>query len=229
MRAHSEIEHRLLAMMEPTAQGLGLDIVRVRLTGARDPVLQVMAERPDGTMSVDDCARLSRRLSAMLDEADPIRDRYALEVSSPGVDRPLTRLKDFSNWAGYEARVELEIPVEGRKRFHGWIDGVDGEGVRLRLKDGGEAMLPLAAMAKARLVLTDELLAEAVRRGQAPEADPQGFDRIIEDEAGSAAEAAGRPEKTRDGAKGRPRRTNTNSASKEQGSHGRRRNFRKPA
>ena len=168
MRAQNELEIRILDMIEPVATGLGLDIVRVRVTGSQTPVLQIMAERPDGTMTVARCARLSRALSPLLDAEDPIAGEYSLEVSSPGIDRPLTRVGDFAKWLGNEVKVELSYPnAEGRKRFHGWIENeVDGV-VALRLKDGGNASIPVNDMSRANLVLTDKLIQEARAKGQA--------------------------------------------------------------
>jgi len=183
MRAQSEVETRILEMTDPVAKALGLDVVRVRVTGNRRPGLQIMAERPDGTMDVEDCARLSRKMSLLLDEQDPIDGEYQLEVSSPGIDRPLTRVGDFAKWIGHEVRVEIGVPVDGRRRFHGHILG-ESEGVaRLKLKDGGEAEIPVSVMTKARLVITDDLIATARARGQAPseeemDALEQGFDEI---------------------------------------------------
>jgi ribosome maturation factor RimP len=196
MRAQSEIETRILDMIDPEAKALGLDVVRVRVTGAKRPVLQIMAERPDGRMDVEDCAKLSRRLSLMLDEADPIASEYTLEVSSPGIDRPLTRLGDFANWAGHEARVEIAAPVDGRRRFHGFIAGEADGVVTLDLKDGGRADIPVSAMTKARLVLTDALIETARQRGQAPSEEEmdsleQGFDEIEIDDADEADADAG--------------------------------------
>lgn len=168
MRAQSELERRILDLVEPVAGGLGLDIVRVRITGAQAPTLQIMAERPDGTMSVAACARLSRALNPVLDAEDPISGEYALEVSSPGIDRPLTRPGDFARWAGHEVKVELAFPnADGRKRFHGWIEGEEAGVVALRLKDGGETKISLGEMSKATLMLTDRLINDARARGQA--------------------------------------------------------------
>lgn len=168
MRALSEMEHRLLDLVEPEARALGFDLVRVRLTGSRPPVLQIMAEKPDGTMDVADCAKLSRRLSPVLDAEDPIVGEYSLEVSSPGIDRPLTREGDFAKWVGHEVRVEIGTPVDGRKRFHGHILGERDGAAHLRLKDGGEATISLAEMVKAHLVLTDALIKAARDKGHAP-------------------------------------------------------------
>ena len=145
MRAQSELEIRILDMIEPVATGLGLDIVRVRMLGGQPPTLQIMAERPDGTMSVAACAKLSRAISPVLETEDPIPTEYHLEVSSPGIDRPLTRTGEFANWLGHEIKVELGMPgPDGRKRFHGWIVSETDGVVELNLKDGGSASLPAA-------------------------------------------------------------------------------------
>jgi ribosome maturation factor RimP len=172
VRAQSELEIRILDMIEPEAKAMGLDVVRVRVMGARTPVLQIMAEKADGTMDVEDCAKFSRRISPVLETEDPISGEYALEVSSPGIDRPLTREGDFAKWAGHEVKAELGTPTaDGRKRFHGWIAGETDGVVELKLKDGGEARLAVADMVKAHLVLTDRLIQEARARGQADIAD----------------------------------------------------------
>ena len=149
-------------LIEPSLEAMGYRLVRVALTSApRRPVLQVMAERLDeGAMSVEDCADISRQVSALLDVADPIAGAYMLEVSSPGIDRPLVRPEDFDRFAGFEARIELSAPLDGRKRFRGRLLGRADGCVRLK-GDGGEARLPLAAIARAKLVLTDDLLALA--------------------------------------------------------------------
>ncbi len=168
MRAQSELEIRILDMVEPVAMSLGLDIVRVRVTGSQTPTLQIMAERPDGTMPVAACAKLSRSLNPILEAEDPIAGEYALEVSSPGIDRPLTRHGDFAKWLGHELKVELSSPnAEGRKRFHGWIESETGGVVVLRLKDGGGASIPVDDMSRAVLVLTDKLIQDARAKGQA--------------------------------------------------------------
>ena len=184
MRALSELEIRILDMIEPVAKAQGLDVVRVRVTGSQTPTLQIMAERPDGTMTVTRCARFSRALSPILDEQDPISGEYSLEVSSPGIDRPLTRVGDFAKWVGHEIRVELAQPnAEGRKRFHGWIEReVDGV-VDLRLKDGGNATIPVSDMSKATMVLTDKLIQDARARGLAAaevDVDDEGDDEDAE-------------------------------------------------
>jgi len=200
MRAQSEIEIRILDMIEPEAKALGLDVVRVRVMGSRTPVLQIMAERPDGTVDVEDCAKLSRRISPVLETEDPISGEYTLEVSSPGIDRPLTRPGDFAKWVGHEVKVELGTPTaEGRKRFHGWIVGEADGVVELTLKDGGAAKVAVDDLVKAHLVLTDKLIQDARARGQAPAAEIEDdeiegdFDEVeVEDiDDGLDAEATG--------------------------------------
>lgn len=180
MRALSEIENRILSLVEPEAKAMGLEIVRVRLTGAQTPVLQIMAERADGSMTVEECAKLSRRVSPVLDAEDPISGEYTLEVSSPGIDRPLTRAGDFARWAGHEVKVEIGVPVDGRRRFHGHIAGETDGVATLELKDGGRAMISLSDMVKAHLVLTDRLIVAAKARGQVPQEFEEGFDDVVE-------------------------------------------------
>jgi ribosome maturation factor RimP len=138
--------------------------VRLMLAGGREGRLQIMAERRDsGTMSVEDCAQLSRTLSAVLDVEDPIPGAYTLEVSSPGIDRPLTRPKDYVRWAGHLARIETSEPIDGRRRFKGVLLGLEGEDVKVRLEEGAETKVPLPLVQRAKLVLTDELIAETRR------------------------------------------------------------------
>ena len=167
----------LTALIAPEAEALGLSLVRVGLFGGKsDPVLQIMAERPDTRqLTLDDCAVLSRRLSDVLDEADPIEDPYRLEVSSPGIDRPLTRLSDFADWAGHEARIRLAEPIEGRKLFDAVLVGIEGETVRVTAKHGAMA-IPFAAIAAAKLILTDRL----IKATKPLVAD--GADKIIEED-----------------------------------------------
>ncbi|MEM9496045.1 MAG: ribosome maturation factor RimP [Pseudomonadota bacterium] len=173
---------RLNDLIAPVARGLGFDLVRVRVTGAKTKTLQVMAERPDHTMSAEDCARLSRALSPVLEEADPVEGAYVLEVSSPGIDRPLVRLKDFDDWRGYQAKLELNRMVEGRKRFLGVLAGVDDGAVAFDIEGEEEtALFPFDWIGSAKLVLTDELIAEslkATRERVAPGGDVEhGDDR----------------------------------------------------
>ena len=161
---------RIAELVEPTVEAMGYGLVRLVLNPGRGSRLQVMVERKnDSAMTVDDCAQVSRALSAVLDVEDPIEGPYTLEVSSPGIDRPLTRLADFERFAGHEAMVELTEPVEGQRRFKGRLLGVSGEAVRI----GGlerEVALPARKIRRAKLVLTDELLAaEAMKAGRTKE------------------------------------------------------------
>lgn len=160
MRGRTAEDLRLLELLDPVADAAGYEIVRLRLMGgAERRRLQVMAERPDGEMVVEDCAILSRKLSEVLDAADPIAGEYTLEVSSPGIDRPLTRLKDFETYEGYEARIELDRLAEGRKRFRGVLAGVEGDNVAIDLEGEEETtLIPFAWVVEAKLVLTDELM-----------------------------------------------------------------------
>ncbi|MBK8160482.1 MAG: ribosome maturation factor RimP [Rhodospirillaceae bacterium] len=146
-------------LISPSIEALGYELVRVTLAGNTRKVLQIMAEPKDGrVMSVEDCARVSRAVSAILDVEDPISGAYSLEVSSPGIDRPLTRPKDFDRYAGHEAKIETHEPIEGRKRFKGILKGVANENVKID-SEGAELALPLNQIAKAKLVLTDALIA----------------------------------------------------------------------
>ena len=156
----TELLRRIEDIIAPTVVGMGFELVRVAMS--RGGTLQVMIEPADGRpMDVEDCATLSRALSAVLDVEDPISGSYTLEVSSPGIDRPLTRPKDYSRWAGHLVRVELVQPIDGRRRFKGALLGLEGGTVvKLRLEDGKEAEMPLALVARAKLELTDALLDE---------------------------------------------------------------------
>ena len=152
-------------IIEPSLDAMGYRLVRLMQTGGlKRPTLQVMAERrDDAAMTVEDCAEISRSVSALLDVADPIAGAYLLEVSSPGIDRPLVRPEDYDRFAGFDARIELDEPLDGRKRFKGKLLGRDGEAVRL-VAETGEVHLPLAGIARAKLILTDELIALAQRK-----------------------------------------------------------------
>ena len=160
MRGKTAEDARLLDLLDPVAEAAGYGIVRLRLMGAdRGRRLQVMAERPDGTMPIEDCAALSRAINEVLDAAEPIRGEVSLEVSSPGIDRPLTRPKDFATWTGCEARLELDPPVDGRRRFKGRLAGLDGADVVVQPDDEEQAVrIPFAWIAEAKLVITDDLL-----------------------------------------------------------------------
>jgi ribosome maturation factor RimP len=165
----------IAALVEPVLGELGFRLVRVVVSGRNGATLQVMAERPDGTITVEECAEISRRLSPVLDVQDPIRGPYTLEVSSPGIDRPLVRPSDFEDWAGYEAKIELKEPLAGRKRFRGVLEGVEGEEVRIEVEIdqlGRQVVgLPIRLVGEARLVLTDELIREALRRAKKGDRD----------------------------------------------------------
>ena len=161
------IEARIAHIVEPIANDLGYELVRVKVSSLNGMTLQIMAERPDGTMTVEDCEALSRNISPALDVADPINREYHLEVSSPGIDRPLTRAKDFQIWAGHEAKIEMEEAVNGRKRFRGVLLGVRDETAGVRLPDAlveSDVWLPMGSIGEARLVLTDALIRESLRR-----------------------------------------------------------------
>ena len=165
----------LYRIVEPEVQSLGYALVRLAMIGGTsDPTLQVMAERPDTRqLDLSDCERISRHLSDMFDLRDPIEGSYRLEVSSPGIDRPLTRLGDFRDWAGHEARIMLTEPIDGdRKQYSGTLDGVEGDSVKLTDKTGEPRALPFSAIASAKLVLTDKLI-----QATAP-LSPEGADHI---------------------------------------------------
>lgn len=148
-------------LIEPALRDMGFELVRVLLMGRQRPTLQIMAERLDGdAMTVDHCAEISRAVSALLDVDDPIAGAYRLEVSSPGLDRPLVRRTDFERFAGFEVRVETDLPIDGRRRFRGRLLGLVGDDLRIQLAEG-EHTIPYTAIKKAKLVVTDELLAAA--------------------------------------------------------------------
>lgn len=163
----TESRDALFELINPAVEGEGFDLVRVRVTGAKTKTLQVMAERPDKTMSAEDCARLSRVLSPILEAADPIQGAYVLEVSSPGIDRPLVRPKDFEEWQGWPAKLELNRLVEGRKRFSGVLAGMDEGKVAFDIEgEEDTALFPLEWIASAKLVLTDALIEESLKAGK---------------------------------------------------------------
>ncbi len=146
-------------LIRPSLQDMGFEIVRVLLmSGGQRQKLQIMAEREDGSLGIDDCAEISRTVSALLEVEDPIAGAYDLEVSSPGIDRPLTRLKDFVRYGGFEARVELRLGQDGQRRFRGRLQGLDGSDILLRDGEGRDWRLPFADLARAKLILTDDLL-----------------------------------------------------------------------
>jgi ribosome maturation factor RimP len=180
--AHASTERRLIAetgtaarvaaIAAPVLEELGYRLVRVRVSGADGCTVQVMAERSDGSMQIEDCEAASRALSPVLDAADPIDRAYRLEISSPGIDRPLVRRSDFERYAGHVVKIEMAAPIEGRKRFRGVLLGTQGDAARLASEDGkaGEApeiVLPIGDMTEAKLVLTEALVTEALRRAKA--------------------------------------------------------------
>ena len=162
---------RVAAIAAPVLDGLGYRLVRVRVSATSGCTVQIMAERPDGGMAIEDCEAASRALSPVFDAEDPIEREYRLEISSPGIDRPLVRRSDFERYAGHEAKIEMAVALDGRKRFRGILTGVEGGAAKLRRKDAADGepadvLLPIGDMAEARLVLTDELIRESLRRGK---------------------------------------------------------------
>jgi ribosome maturation factor RimP len=162
---------RVAALAEPVLAALGYRLVRVRISAFAGCTVQIMAEGPDGTMKVEDCETVSRALSPVLDVTDPIEGSYRLEISSPGIDRPLVRRSDFDRYAGNIAQVEMEAPVDGRKRFRGELTGTDGDCARIRRNDAAaaenpEILLRIDDMAEAKLVLTDALISESLRKSK---------------------------------------------------------------
>ncbi|HEX5846306.1 MAG TPA: ribosome maturation factor RimP [Rhodoplanes sp.] len=160
-------------MVEPVLADLGYRLVRVRVSGLSGCTVQIMAERPDGTMPIEDCEAASRALSPVLDVADPLDRSYRLEISSPGIDRPLVRRSDFERHIGQEIKLEMAVAVDGRRRFRGLVTGVDGHSARLHIEGAAgeqrEVSLPIEQMLEAKLVLTDDLIAQSLRRGKAEE------------------------------------------------------------
>ncbi len=176
--AKAAIDRRLAEIATPVIEGLGYELVRIRLMSGKSTTLQVMADKPDGGIEVDDCAKISTELSAILDVEDPIADNYALEVSSPGIDRPLTRLKDFDMWDGYEAKIETEELIDGRRRFKGQLAGTEGDEVLITI-DEGTIGLKFDWLSDAKLVLTDELIRDVLKsRKDAGQIDETQFDEV---------------------------------------------------
>ena len=179
--AKTAIDRRLAEIVTPTIEGLGFELVRIRLMGGNTKTLQIMADRPEGGIDVDDCGKISVAVSAILDVEDPIEDAYNLEVSSPGIDRPLTRMKDFEAWDGYEARIETSELIDGRKRFKGELRGSEGNEVLIEIPEGIIG-LEFDWLTEAKLVLTDELIAEMLKARKAQGFDETEFDDIETDE-----------------------------------------------
>jgi ribosome maturation factor RimP len=180
--AKAAIDRRLSDIVTPVIEDMGFELVRIRLMSGKAITLQIMADRPDGGIEVDELAQISQALGATLDVEDPIVEEYALEVSSPGIDRPLTRLKDFGMFEGYEAKIETEELIDGRRRFKGMLAGIEGDEVLINL-DEGTVGLKFDWLSDAKLVLTDELIKEMLRQRKASGAiDETKFDEIQTDE-----------------------------------------------
>ena len=165
---------RVSAVAAPALQAMGYRLVRIKISGEAGCTVQIMAERPDGSMQIEDCEAISKALSPVLDIADPIECAYRLEISSPGIDRPLVRRSDFERYAGHLAKIEMAVASHGRKRFRGILAGVEGDSVKIhrddaRADEDADVLLVMEDIADARLVLTDELIAESMRRGKAAE------------------------------------------------------------
>ena len=176
--AKTAIDKRLAEIVTPVIEGLGFELVRLRLMSGKTKTLQIMAERPDGSIDVDDCGQISTAVSALMDVEDPIEDNYALEVSSPGIDRPLTRLKDFEAFEGYEAKIETTELIDGRRRFKGELAGVEAGEVLINVEEGTIG-LQFDWLSDAKLVLTEDLISEMLRQRKAAGLiDETQFDEI---------------------------------------------------
>lgn len=176
--AKAAIDKRLAEILSPVIEGMGFELVRVRLMSGKNTTLQIMAQRPDGSIEVDECAQISTAVSAVLDVEDPILDAYTLEVSSPGIDRPLTRLKDFEQWEGYEAKLETTELIDGRRRFKGELAGVEDDEVLINIEEGTIG-LKFEWLSDAKLVLTDELIKEMLKQRKAAGiVNEEDFDEI---------------------------------------------------
>lgn len=182
--AKTAMDRRLADIVQPVIEGLGFELVRIRLMGGATRILQIMADKPEGGIEVDHCGDISTAVSAVLDVEDPIEENYVLEVSSPGIDRPLTRLKDFEMWKGWEARIETTELIDGRRRFKGMLAGVEGDEVLIELDEGKETVtigLQFDWLSDAKLILTDELITEMLRQKKASGViDESKFDEIDE-------------------------------------------------
>lgn len=190
--AKASMDRRLAEIITPVIEGMGFELVRVRFMGGKTKTVQIMAERPDGGIEVDECADISNAVSATLDVEDPIEDAYTLEVSSPGIDRPLTRLKDFETWEGYEAKLETSELIDGRRRFKGVLAGVEDGDVLIEIDHQGAPTvigLNFDWLSDAKLVLTDDLIREMLRQRKAAGlVDESQFDEIETEETTTASE-----------------------------------------
>jgi len=182
MIAKTAMDRRIAEILGPVIEDMGFELVRIRLMSGKVQTLQIMAQRADGTIEVDDCAEISTAVSATLDVEDPILDAYTLEVSSPGIDRPLTRLKDFERWEGYVARIETDELIDGRRRFKGILQGIEGSEVLIEIEEHGTPVtigLEFDWLSDAKLLLTDELIREVLRgRKDAGQIDENEFDEV---------------------------------------------------
>jgi ribosome maturation factor RimP len=183
--AKTAIDRRLADIVGPVIEGMGFELVRIRLMGGKTRTLQIMADKPDGGIDVDDCGQISTAVSLVLDVEDPVEDQYILEVSSPGIDRPLTRLKDFDAWSGWEARVETTELIDGRRRFKGTLQGTEGDEVLIEIEEGGGMLtvgLRFEWLSDAKLILTEDLITEMLRQRKVSGAiDETKFDAIEDD------------------------------------------------
>ncbi|QMU59370.1 MAG: ribosome maturation factor RimP [Boseongicola sp.] len=180
--AKTTMDRRMAEIITPVIEDMGYELVRVRLMGGETKTLQIMADKPEGGIEVDACAEISTAVSATLDVEDPLEDAYTLEVSSPGIDRPLTRLKDFDIWSGYETKLETTEMIDGRRRFKGEIQGTEGNEVLIEIEENGAPVtigLQFDWLSDAKLVLTDELIRDVLRaRKDAGDVDEKQFDEI---------------------------------------------------
>ena len=183
--AKAAMDRRIAEIVQPVIEDMGYELVRVRLMTGKESILQIMAQKPDGTIEVDDCAQISTAISAVLDVEDPIADNYTLEVSSPGIDRPLTRLKDFDQWVGQEAKIETTEMIDGRRRFKGELRGTEGDDVLIEIEEGTIG-LKFDWLSDAKLVLTDELIRDVLKNrkdeGQIDEAAFDEVEKFMEEE-----------------------------------------------
>ncbi|CTQ49274.1 ribosome maturation factor RimP [Jannaschia donghaensis] len=180
--AKTALDKRLADIVTPVIEDMGFELVRLRLMSGKNALLQIMADRPDGGIEVDELARISTDLSAVLDVEDPISEEYTLEVSSPGIDRPLTRIKDFDVWADYEARIETEELIDGQRRFKGWLRGTEDDEVLIEIEQGKETPtigLKFDWLSDAKLILTDELIRDVLKnRKDKGQIDETQFDEV---------------------------------------------------
>ncbi len=198
--AKTAIDRRLAEIIAPVIEDLGFELIRVRLQGGKQATLQIMADRPEGGINVDDCGDISVAVSATLDVEDPLEEAYHLEVSSPGIDRPLTRLKDFETFQGYEVRLETNQPIDGRKRWKGELAGVEGDEVLLNIDVDGEIQtigLHLDWLSDAKLVLSDDLIREMLRQKKEAGVEIDNLDETAFDEIETEDDGADRADDPR--------------------------------